>query len=127
MPDSLSWLTLFFTVTSCIIGLLLIRSRRLAIAIEDILRGELDRHRAESQASAKELRTELSENFARMIRQISSQFHSVAVSQTKQFDRFSDQLAHLTRSNNLRLNELIADGVQMNLGFRSHSQAYKIR
>ena len=108
MPDSLSWLTLFFTVTSCIIGLLLIRSRRLAIAIEDILRGELDRHRAESQASAKELRTELSENFARMIRQISSQFHSVAVSQTKQFDRVSDQLAHLTRSNNLRLNELIA-------------------
>ena len=61
MPDSLSWLTLFFAVTSCIIGLLLIRSRRLAIAIEDILRGELDRHRAESQASAKELRTELSE------------------------------------------------------------------
>jgi len=107
MPDSLSWLTLFFTVASFTIGLLLIRNRRLANSIEEILRGELDRHRAESQTSAKELRTELSENFARMIRQISSQFHSVAVSQTKQFDRFSDQLAHLTRSNNLRLNELI--------------------
>ena len=107
MPDSLSWLTLFFAVTSCTIGLLLIRNRRLANSIEEILRDELDRNRVESQATAKELRTELSENFARMIRQISSQFNSVAVSQTKQFDRFSDQLAHLTRSNNLRLNELI--------------------
>ena len=94
-------------MTSCTIGLLLIRNRRLANSIEEILRDELDRNRVESQATAKELRTELSENFARMIRQISSQFNSVAVSQTKQFDRFSDQLAHLTRSNNLRLNELI--------------------
>ena len=65
MPDAVLiavlFLALFVALAASILGITALRGRKDDGALAPALREELDRSRAEAQATSKELRTELSE------------------------------------------------------------------
>jgi DNA recombination protein RmuC len=73
---------------------------------ERLFRDEFAAGRAESQATARDLRGELAETVARMSQQMSTQMSATADAQKNQIDLFLRQLTELTSANERRLNEL---------------------
>ena len=106
MSDFLPWLTLACAFGALVIGVVILRGEGPKEDVGKALREEFDRSRAESQATAKELRGELSESVGRMGQQIRSEMASTAALQNNQIDAFSRQLVELTTANERRLQEL---------------------
>jgi DNA recombination protein RmuC len=99
-------LTLFVALAATIVGITALRGRKQGGDAAPALREEFDRSRTESQATAKELRGELSESVTRMGQQLSGQVTQIATVQNNQIDAFSRQLVELTTANERRLQEL---------------------
>jgi len=99
-------LALFVALAASILGILVLRSTKEGGGSAPALREEFDRSRAESQATAKELRGELSESVTRMSQQVAGQMTQIATVQNNQIDAFSRQLVELTTANERRLQEL---------------------
>ena len=106
MVEVLLWLSFACALSALIVGLLVLRSRKADNGPEKALREEFERNRTESQSSARELRTELSESVARLSHQVGTQMSSIATVQNNQIDAFSRQLVELTTANERRLAEL---------------------
>ncbi len=99
-------LALFVALAASILGIFALRSTKSRDDTGPALREEFDRSRAEAQATAKDLRGELSESVARMSQQVSGQVTQIATVQNNQIDAFSRQLVELTTANERRLQEL---------------------
>ena len=106
MSEILSWLTLACALGALLVGVVLLRGRSAEADAEKSLREEFDRSRSEAQATAKDLRGELSESVSRMSQQVSGQMTQIATVQNNQIDAFSRQLVELTTANERRLQEL---------------------
>lgn len=110
MPDAVLVavliLALFVALAASILGVMVLRSTRGERDDAPALREEFDRSRSETQATAKELRGELSDSVARMSQQVSGQMTQIATVQNNQIDAFSRQLVELTTANERRLQEL---------------------
>ena len=100
------FLALFVALAASIVGITALRGRKDGADAAPALREEFDRSRAEAQATAKDLRGELSESVARMGQQLSGQVTQIATVQNNQIDAFSRQLVELTTANERRLQEL---------------------
>ena len=99
-------LALFAALAASIVGITALRGRKDDGSAAPALREEFDRSRAEAQATAKDLRGELSESVTRMGQQLSGQVTQIATVQNNQIDAFSRQLVELTTANERRLQEL---------------------
>ncbi len=99
-------LALFVALAASIVGITALRGRKDDGSAAPALREEFDRSRAEAQATAKDLRGELSESVTRMGQQLSGQVTQIATVQNNQIDAFSRQLVELTTANERRLQEL---------------------
>ncbi len=106
MSEILPWLTLACALGALLIGSVLLIGRSAGADAEKALREEFDRSRRESQATAKDLRGELSESVSRMSQQVCGQMTQIATVQNNQIGAFSRQLAELTTANERRLQEL---------------------
>lgn len=110
MPDAVLVavliLALFVALAASILGIIALRGARENSDATPALREEFDRSRTETQATAKELRTELSESVARMSQQVSGQMTQIATVQNNQIDTFSRQLVELSGSNERRFDAL---------------------
>ena len=106
MSEILSWLTLACAFGALLVGVVLLRGRSAEADAEKSLREEFDRSRSEAQATAKDMRGELSESVSRMSQQVSGQMTQIATVQNNQIDAFSRQLVELTTANERRLQEL---------------------
>ena len=106
MVEVLLWLSFACALSALIVGVLVLRGRKVDNGPEKALREEFERSRSESQSSARESRTELSESVARLSHQVAAQMSSIATVQNNQIDAFSRQLVELTTANERRLAEL---------------------
>lgn len=111
MPDAVLVavliLALFVALAASILGIVSLRSAAKQDAqAAPALREEFERSRADAQATAKDLRGELSESVSRMSQQVSGQMTQIATVQNNQIDAFSRQLVELTTANERRLQEL---------------------
>ena len=106
VPIAVLVLALLVALVASILGVFVLRSTKESGGAAPALREEFDRSRAEAQATAKELRGELSESVGRMGQQIRSEMASTASLQNNQIDAFSRQLVELTGANERRLQEL---------------------
>ena len=103
-------LALFVALAASIVGITALRGRKDDGSAAPALREEFDRSRAEAQATAKDLRGELSESVTRMGQQLSGQVTQIATVQNNQIDAFSRQLVELTPANERRLAARKAQG-----------------
>ena len=106
MIEVLLWLSFVCALSALIVGLMVLRGRRGDSGSEKALREEFERSRSESQSSARDSRTELSESVARLSHQLAAQMSSIATVQNNQIDAFSRQLVELTGANERRLADL---------------------
>ncbi len=110
MPDAVLvavlFLALFVALAASILGIVSLRSAQDKGQVPAALREEFDRNRGETQATAKDLRGELSDSVGRMSQQVSGQMAQIATVQNNQIDAFSRQLVELTTANERRLQEL---------------------
>ncbi len=110
MTEVLPWLSLVCALAALAIGVMVLRAVKGGDGgskeQERLLREEFERNRAETQASSRDLRSELSESVSRLSQQVGTQMTSIASVQNNQIDAFSRQLVELTTANERRLADL---------------------
>ena len=109
------WLIFAFAFTGLLVGVQILRGIRKDGGSGKALREEFERSRVESQSTARELRSELSESVSRLSHQVGAQMTAIASVQNNQIDAFSRQLVELTTANERRLADL-RDTVDKKLG-----------